>query len=232
MTRGLWSVPGPRRNATLRHAHPAVLTIAILLATGCGDASRRDAYAGSRDTIGEMSAEVRNVPGRRPAPPITPRNEDSARAAFGTEASGMLLDTHLHEIRGHLTMKVRNPNRDDESPLADQDVPQSAPGPHTYLGVLQAELSVLRSLLGESVPMTVEGERVFLGDPPVAIDGHMHGDALYVPVKAFARPYGAYVRIGCTLANCGAIWTADILRYMRSIGFSGAPGCWRRTPRD
>jgi hypothetical protein len=145
--------------------------------------------------------------------------------AFGTSVMDMLLDTQLHEMRGHLAMKVRNPNPDDESPLADQDVPQGAPpGPHTYLGVLQAELGVLRSLLGSGVPMTLEGDRVFLGEPAVAIDGHRHGDALYVPVKTFARQYGAYVRISCPLANCGTIWTSDILRHMRSIGFAAAPG--------
>jgi len=156
---------------------------------------------------------------------VTSRNEDSARAAFSDAAVRSLLDTHLHELRGHLTIKIRNPNLDDESPLADQDVVhESAPGPHTYLGVLNADVSVLRSLLGDQVPMTIAGERVFLGEPAVAIDGHRHGDALYVAVKPFARPYGAYVRITCTFANCGAIWTSDILSYMRSIGFTGAPG--------
>lgn len=156
---------------------------------------------------------------------VTSRDEDSARTAFGDEALRLLLDTHLHEMRGHLTVKIRNPNLDDESPLADQDVVHdSTPGPHTYLGVLNADVRMLRSLLGDSVPMTISGDRVFLGEPAVAIDGHRHGDALYVAVKPFARPYGAYVRITCTFANCGAIWTSDILNYMRSIGFTGAPG--------
>lgn len=159
------------------------------------------------------------------APAVANRNEDSARAAFGDEAVKLLLDTHLHEMQGHLTIKIRNPNLDDESPLADQNVPHaSAPGPHTYLGVLNADVNVLRSLLGDQVPMTITGDRVFLGEPAVAIDGHRHGDVLYVAVKPFARPYGAYVRITCTFANCGAIWTRDILDYMRSIGFTAAPG--------
>lgn len=160
-----------------------------------------------------------------PALAVANGNEDSARAAFGDEALRLLLDTHLHEMRGHLTIKIRNPNLDDESPLADQDVAHdSTPGPHTYLGVLSADVRALRSLLGDGVPMTISGDRVFLGEPAVAIDGHRHGDALYVAVKPFARPYGAYVRITCTFANCGAIWTGDILSYMRSIGFTGAPG--------
>ena len=161
----------------------------------------------------------------RSAPAVANRNDDSARAVFGDEAVKLLLDTHLHEMRGHLTVKIRNPNLDDESPLADQDVSHdSSPGPHTYLGALNADVSVLRSLLGDSVPMTISGDRVFLGEPAVAIDGHRHGGALYVAVKPFARPYGAFVRITCTFANCGAIWTSDILSYMRSIGFTGAPG--------
>lgn len=199
---------------TVRFPRTAVLAILVALAAGCEGDLRRGAALPSLDT------------GRaRPAPAVVRPNEDSARVAFGTEVMGMLLDTHVHEIRGHLAIKVRNPNRDDESPLADRDVPPGAPpGSHTYLGVLHADLAVLRSLLGSQVPMTIEGERILLGEPAVAIDGHRHGDALYVPVKTFARQYGAYVRINCPLANCGAIWTSDILTHMRSIGFAGAPG--------
>lgn len=191
-----------------------VPAIVVTLLGGC------DANTGR-----QLGDETRDTSRPLPVPTAAIPNEDSARAAFGRDVMGMLLDTRIHEIRSHLSVKVRNPNRDDESPLADQDVPQGAsPGPHTYLGVLHAELRVLRSLLGDRVPMSIDGERVFLGEPAVAIDGHLHGDVLFVPVKAFARPYGAYVRIGCTLANCATIWTGDILSYMRSIGFAGSPG--------
>lgn len=111
---------------------------------------------------------------------------DSAAAAFGDTVAAMLLDTDLFELRGNLWMKVRNPNRDDESPLADREIAHPR--------------------------------------PPVLIHGHRHGDDLYVPVKLFARQYGAFVDVTCTLANCGSIWTPDILRFMADSGPSGSTG--------
>ena len=60
--------------------------------------------------------------------------------------------------------------------------------------------------------------------PPVLILGHLHGQTLFVPVKLFARQYGAYVDVGCTPANCATIWTADILRHMRASGAIGGSG--------
>ena len=150
---------------------------------------------------------------------------DSARRAFGDATVEQLLDTHLHELRGQLSVKERNPNRDDESPLVDRDITAgAAPGPHTYLGVLHAELGTLRTVLGDTLPVSVDGERVYVGRPEVLVLGHRHGDALFVPVKLFARPYGAYVRVNCPLANCGSIWRRDILLFMRRGGNVGSAG--------
>ena len=73
-------------------------------------------------------------------------------------------------------------------------------------------------------PISIEGDRVFVGTPPVLILGHRHGQTLFVPVKLFARQYGAYVDVGCTPANCATIWTADILRHMRASGAIGGSG--------
>lgn len=162
--------------------------------------------------------------------------DDSARAAFGTEMARLLLDTRIHELRGELSLKVRNTNPDDpEAPLVDRPVRHAPnPGPHTYLGVMHAELGALRAALGDSAgstaralpPVRVEGERVYVGRAPreMLILGHHHGDQLHVPVKLFARPYGAYVRVACPLANCATIWPRDILLYMRQAGYSGSAG--------
>ena len=51
-----------------------------------------------------------------------------------------------------------------------------------------------------------------------------HGEQLFVPVKLFARPYGAYVRVACPLANCASIWPHEILRFMRDSGYGGSAG--------
>lgn len=152
---------------------------------------------------------------------------DSARTAFAAEMMTFLLDTHLHEMRGHLSVKVRNTNPNDpEAPLVDRIVahPSADPGPHTYLGVMHAEVGALRALLGDTVPVSIEEDRVFAGRPEVLIRGHRHGNDLYVPVRLFARVYGAYVRTSCPLANCADVWPRDILLYMKRSGYLRSAG--------
>ena len=151
---------------------------------------------------------------------------DASRSAFAREASTLLLDTTIHELRGQLSVKVRNTNPNDpEAPLVDRPVAHPAdPGPHTYLGVMYAEIGALRALLGDTVPVSIEVDRVFLGRPEVLIVGHRHGSDLYVPVRLFARPYGAYVRTSCPLANCADVWPSDILQYMKEAGYSHSAG--------
>ena len=160
-----------------------------------------------------------------PAPEPAQPPADSARAAFGRMVDSLLLDTQLHELRGVLMRKVVNPNRQDESPLADSLVAHPAtPGPHALDGRLYAELGALRTLFGDSKPISVEEERVYVGRPEVVILGHRHGESLYVPVKLFARQYGAYVDVSCTLAICATIWTRDIIQHMLAIGFRQSTG--------
>ena len=151
---------------------------------------------------------------------------DSTRDAFGRDAATLLLDTTIHELRGQLSVKVRNTNPNDpEALLVDRAVQHPGePGPHTYLGVMHAEVGALRALLGDTIPVSVEGDRVFLGRPEVLVNGHRHGADLYVPVRLFARVYGAYVRTHCPLANCADVWPRDILLYMKSAGFLHSAG--------
>jgi hypothetical protein len=151
---------------------------------------------------------------------------DSARMAFAAEMMSLLLDTQLHEMRGHLSVKVRNTNPNDpEAPLVDRTVSHpSDPGPHTYIGVMHAEVGALRALLGDTVPVSIEEDRVFAGRPEVLILGHRHGNDLYVPVRLFARIYGAYVRTSCPLANCADVWPRDILLYMKRSGYLHSAG--------
>ncbi|MGH7637753.1 MAG: hypothetical protein ACREOK_08875 [Gemmatimonadaceae bacterium] len=152
---------------------------------------------------------------------------DSARRAFADTVAALVLDTTLFELRGHLFVKIENPNKDDESPLVDREVPHpSSPGPHTMDGKLYADLEALRQLLGRDAPVRVDTARdhVFVGNPPVLLVSHQHGDAMYVPVKLFARQFGAYTDIGCTLANCGHIWPRDVIEFMRSQGAIGGAG--------
>ena len=151
---------------------------------------------------------------------------DSARAAFTRTVDSLLLDTQLHEISGVIMVKVPNPVIGDESPLADQPFRHdAAPGPHTMNGTLYAEIGALRRLLGDGLPVEVREDRAFVGrDPEVLVFGHKHGDALFVPVKLFARQYGAFVDIGCTLANCGFIWPKPVIEHMKHINFINGTG--------
>jgi hypothetical protein len=190
---------------------------------------------------GSLACDGAGVPAPAADPPARTATRDmqvadSARAAFAASVDEQLLDTQVHELRGQLGIKVRNTNPDDpEAPLVDRDLPGGAePGPHTYLGVLHAEVSVLRTALEESSGrpprewprVSIEGDRVFVGPPgrEVLVLGHRHGEALYVPVKLFARPYGAYVRVACPLANCGSIWPRPILLHMRRAGYTSSAG--------
>jgi hypothetical protein len=165
-------------------------------------------------------------PGRTASAPGSAQDRgqaaDSATRAFADTVIGRLLDTQVHELRGELFLKVRNPNPDDESPLVDRPVDHAAtPGPHTYEGILHAEIGALRAVLGDTLPVSIEEENIFVGTTPVLIRAHRHGTNVYVPVKLFARQYGAYVDVTCTLANCGMIWARPTLEYMR--GMRGAP---------
>jgi hypothetical protein len=190
---------------------------------------------------GSLACEGAGVPAPAGDPPARTATRDmqvadSARNAFAASVDEQLLDAQVHELRGQLGIKVRNTNPDDpEAPLADRDLPSgAAPGPHTYLGVLHAEVGILRTALEESSGrpprewprVSVEGDRVYVGPPgrEVLVLGHRHGEALYVPVKLFARPYGAYVRVACPLANCGSIWPRPILLYMKQAGYTSSAG--------
>jgi hypothetical protein len=150
-----------------------------------------------------------------------------ARHAFADTLAALMLDDSALELRGHLFVKIENPNKDDESPLADREVPHPAnPGPHTMDGKLYGELEALRALLGRQIPVRVDTARdhVFLGSPPVLLVSHQHGDQMYVPVKLFARQFGAYTDIGCTVANCGTIWRPHVIEFMRRQGAIGGAG--------
>lgn len=160
------------------------------------------------------------------ASPRQPESGDSARVAFARTVDSLLLDTEQHEIRAVLMVKVPNTVIGDESPLIDQPFRHDAePGPHTLNGTLYAEIGALRRLLGDGLPVEIREDRVFVGrNPEVIVFGHRHGDAMFVPVKLFARQYGAYVDIGCTLANCGFIWTRPMIEHMKHMGMTGGSG--------
>jgi hypothetical protein len=148
-----------------------------------------------------------------------------SREAFGRQVAELVIDTVSYEIKGMLAVKIVNPNPDDESPLADQFLGErGSPGPHLYDGELHAQLPLLQQILGSDKPVKVEEGRVYVGEPEVLIIGHFHGDTLYVPVRLFARQFGAYVDITSTMANFGIIWPREILDYMQASGYTLAGG--------
>ena len=144
--------------------------------------------------------------------------QDSARQAFSHTVDSLLLDTEMHELRAHVSIVVINPNRDDESPYSFVPLKAGAsPGHHARDGAIYVDIEVLRELLGRELSVKVDpvDHRFFVGSPEVLMYGHPHGDAWFVPLKLFARQYGAYVDISCTLATCANIWTKDILEHAR-----------------
>ena len=162
--------------------------------------------------------------GRRETDAAANSGKDSARNVFGRTVDSLLLDTEMHELRAQISVVVDNPNRDDESPFSFAPLKEgSAPGHHARDGAIYADVEVLRELLGRAVPVRLDSanHRFFVGSPEVLIFGHPHGSAWFVPVKLFARQYGAYVDVNCTLATCANIWTKQMLEHARRTGAIG-----------
>lgn len=150
--------------------------------------------------------------------------KDSPREAFSHAVDSLLLDTELHELRAQVSVVVHNPNRDDESPFSMSPVRAGAPpGHHTRDGELYADIEVLRELLGRDLNIRLDtaDHRFFIGSPEVVIYGHPHGAAWFVPVKLFARQFGAYVDIGCTLSTCANIWPRNMMEYAKEKNIIG-----------
>jgi hypothetical protein len=149
---------------------------------------------------------------------------DSARDSFARTVDSLLLDTEMHELRAQITVVVDNPDSDDESPFSFAPLANgSPPGHHARDGAIYADIEVLRKLLGRAVPVRLDtaNHRFFVGSPEAVIFGHPHGSAWFVPVKLFARQYGAYVDVNCTLATCANIWTKQMLEHARQTGAIG-----------
>ena len=196
--------------------------IALLILSACQQPAANEATVTATSDASSTAIST-----AAPSTTIPPGLQDDAtrRQEFAKYINGELLDSELYEIKGQLTLAVKNPNRDDESPLAFQPVKHDAsPGPHLMDGKLYADINVLRALLDPKKEVKVEGDRVYLGKPEVLLIGHHHNETLYVPVKLFARQYGAYVDIGSTIANTGNIWPRETLQYMRLHGSPQASG--------
>jgi hypothetical protein len=148
---------------------------------------------------------------------------DGSQLAAAVQAK-FLSDSLGTELQGQLFVQVLSPGTDEETPLANQELPSpSAPGPHTLEGVLHADLRVLRQLFGSGDELRVEADRVHFPGAGVTLAGHRHGEALYVPVRLFARQYSAYARIWGPLATSGVIWPREILEFWKEHGPGGAP---------
>jgi hypothetical protein len=200
--------------ATHRGAtHRLVTGLAALLLGACSGTADRERTAGGRA-------------GSSPSPDSSgSASLESGRARAAAELAGLLLDTQLHGLRATLAFKIRNPDRYDESPLRDSILAAGpAPGPHQFDGTVFADLETLRRILPQGPSVRVEGDVVFVGDPEVLIHGHRHGEALFVPVKLFARQFGAYTDVTGTLATMAIVWTPEILRWMRAEGPRGSTG--------
>ena len=145
---------------------------------------------------------------------------DSPRNSFARTVDSLLLDTEMHELRAQISVVVENPDSDDESPFSFAPLENgSPPGHHARDGAIYADVEVMRELLGRAVPVRLDtaNHRFLVGSRPALIFGHPHGTAWFVPVKLFARQYGAYVDVTCTLATCANIWTKQMLEHAKQI---------------
>src|SRR5687768_3807618 len=113
----------------------------------------------------------------------TPPRSDSARQAFGDTVAAMLLDTTLYELRAQLFVKIPNPNRDDESPLADQPFNHPAtPGPQTRDGTWYAGLATRQTFFGSTFPVPADttSDPVYAASRPDLLMGRKHAAAMSI----------------------------------------------------
>ena len=145
-----------------RIVHGVLIGLALLVGA-CSGGEHRDSAQHGRESLPAKGHPERPAYAER-------RERDAA------ELASLLLDTELHELRATLAFKIRNPDRYDESPLADSILPPGPPpGPHQFDGTVFAELETLRRILPAGPRVRVEGDAVFVGEPEVLIHGHRHG---------------------------------------------------------
>lgn len=115
------------------------------------------------------------------------------------------------------------PELSEETPVVEQRLPAS-PGREPYL-----RNDTLYAAAGDLVAVLRPGARVSLRNGRVLVDGRQapfggveRGGAVYVPVKAFAREFGAYVRVN-PVDGSATLWPREALLYWREHGDPRAP---------
>jgi hypothetical protein len=115
------------------------------------------------------------------------------------------------------------PDISEETPVVERRL-QPAPGRPTFL-----RNDTLYAAAQELVTVLKPGAQVSLSDRVVVVDGRRltvtgleQNDAIYVPVKAFARQFGAFTRIN-EVDGSATIWPHKSLIYWKANGPGNAP---------
>ncbi|HEX2092731.1 MAG TPA: hypothetical protein VHG28_10030 [Longimicrobiaceae bacterium] len=92
---------------------------------------------------------------------------------------------------------------DDEGVIQREIPSPSAPGPYFLDGVLYADAVALTGLLAPDTPVSLVDGTLVVNGERTELPARRHGAAIYVPVRDFARRFGAYTFIR---GNLGTVW--------------------------
>ncbi len=115
------------------------------------------------------------------------------------------------------------PAIDEETPVVDRRLPTAAgQDPLIRNGSIYAAATDLIAVLRPGARVRLSDGHVFVNDRNLGVSGFERGKVVYVPVKAFARQFGAYTLIN-EVDGSATIWPHDVLLYWRKHGDPRAP---------
>ena len=175
-------------------ARPALLSLLLLVGAGCE--SRRRGTGDSSSTGAEVHAA----------------------AALDTASTG----AHL-KASPEIGYVVIAPEISEETPVVERRL-QPRAGRPTFL-----RNDTLFAAAEDLIPILKPGARVMLNDRAVVVNGRRlpvtgleQNGVVYVPVKAFAKEFGAFTLVN-DVDGSGTIWPHNALVYWKQHGPGSAP---------
>jgi hypothetical protein len=183
------------RNGMRTSARPA-LWLSLLLLVGAGCESRQRSTSDSSST----------------------RAEEQAAAPVDSPSRGTRPKTSPE-----IAYVVIAPEISEETPVVERRLPPAAGRP-TFL-----RNDTLFAAVLDLIPILKPGARVGLSDRAVVVNGRRlpvtgleQNGVVYVPVKAFAKEFGAFTLVN-EVDGSGTIWPHNALIYWKQHGPGNAP---------
>jgi hypothetical protein len=182
------------RNGMQARARPVLLSLLLLVGAGCESRPRS-----TGDSL-STGAEVQTA------------------AALDSPSMGARLKTSPE-----IAYVVIAPEISEETPVVERRLPPAAGRP-TFL-----RNDTLFAAAEDLIPIVKPGARASLSDRAVVVNGRRlpvagleQNGVVYVPVKAFAKEFGAFTLVN-DVDGSGTIWPHNALVYWKQHGPGNAP---------